>query len=132
MLFGNADVQQASGLPSPYEQLWTLPMRTLDPHLAQLRAVLRGPAAPTWVVAWGDLDPWNIDAHGRTRLAAGHALPARSPTSAARRSTCTTACAAPSRPALPLTGPPVRLTRASGQVDPGLGPGLVFPRPGST
>ena len=25
-------------------------------------------AAPTWVVAWGGLDPWHIDAHGRTRL----------------------------------------------------------------
>ena len=53
---------------SPYDQLWSLPMRTLDPHLARLRAVLRGPAAPTWVVAWGDLDSWNIDAHDRTRL----------------------------------------------------------------
>jgi 4-amino-4-deoxy-L-arabinose transferase-like glycosyltransferase len=69
VLFGKADVQQATGLRSPYEHLWTLPMRTLDPHLANLQAVLRGPAAPTWVVAWGDLDPWNIDAHGRTRLA---------------------------------------------------------------
>ena len=69
MLFGKADVQQATGLRSPYEHLWTLPMRTLDPHLADLQAVLRGPAAPTWVVSWGDLDPWNIDAHGRTRLA---------------------------------------------------------------
>ena len=68
VLFGNADVQQASGLRSPYDQLWSLPMRTLDPHLARLRAVLRGPAAPTWVVAWGDLDSWNIDAHDRTRL----------------------------------------------------------------
>jgi hypothetical protein len=68
VLFGNADVQRTSGMRSPYDQLWTLPMRTLDPHLARLRAVLRGPHAPTWVVAWGDLDPWNIDAHDRTRL----------------------------------------------------------------
>jgi len=66
-LFGNADAQQASGMASPYPQLWTLPMRTLDPHLSQLRAVLRSPHAPTWVVAWGDLDPWRIDAHGLTR-----------------------------------------------------------------
>ena len=68
VLFGRADAQQATGLRSPYEHLWTLPMRTLDPHLVQLRAVLRGPAAPTWVVAWGDLNPWNIDARDRTRL----------------------------------------------------------------
>jgi hypothetical protein len=66
-LFGNADAQQASGLASPYQQLWTLPMRTLDPHLSQLRAVLRGPDAPTWVVAWGNRDPWHIDANGLTR-----------------------------------------------------------------
>ena len=54
---------------SPYPQLWTLPMRTLDPHLNGLRRVLTGPHAPTWVVAWGDMNPWHIDAHGRIRLA---------------------------------------------------------------
>ncbi|MEO5709682.1 MAG: hypothetical protein ABIQ59_07660 [Nocardioidaceae bacterium] len=69
VLFGNADVQQASGMRSPYEYLWTLPMRTLDPRLSGLRAVLRGPHAPTWVVAWSSLDPWNIDSHDLTRLA---------------------------------------------------------------
>jgi hypothetical protein len=67
MLFGNASAQRVSGMASPYPQLWTLPMRTLDPNLTQLRSVLRGPAAPTWVVAWGNLDPWRIDAHGLTR-----------------------------------------------------------------
>lgn len=67
MLYGNADAQQASGMTSPYPQLWTLPMRTLDPHLATLRAVLSGRQAPTWVVVWHNLDPWRIDAHGRTR-----------------------------------------------------------------
>jgi 4-amino-4-deoxy-L-arabinose transferase-like glycosyltransferase len=69
VLFGKADVQQATGLRSPYEHLWTLPMRTLDPHLTELQSVLRGPSAPTWVVAWGDLDPWNIDARDGARLA---------------------------------------------------------------
>ncbi len=68
ILFGNADAQEASGMASPYEHLWTLPMRTLDPHLGRLRSVLTGPQAPTWVVDWQGLDPWNIDAHGRTRL----------------------------------------------------------------
>jgi hypothetical protein len=67
MLYGNADAQQASGMTSPYPQLWTLPMRTLDPHLATLRAVLTGRHAPTWVVVWRHLDPWGIDAHGRTQ-----------------------------------------------------------------
>jgi hypothetical protein len=68
VLFGNADVQEATGLSSPYRQLWTLPMRTFDPHLVHLRRLLAGPRAPTWVVAWGDLDPWHIDAHDRMRL----------------------------------------------------------------
>jgi 4-amino-4-deoxy-L-arabinose transferase-like glycosyltransferase len=68
VLYGNADAQQSSGMASPYEHLWTLPLRVFDPHLAELRSVLRGPDAPTWVVAWGDLDPWQIDAHARTRL----------------------------------------------------------------
>ena len=69
VLYGHADVLAVSGLHSPYEQLWTLPMRTLDPHLGMLRRVLTGPHAPTWVVAWGNLDPWHIDASDRVRLA---------------------------------------------------------------
>jgi Glycosyltransferase family 87 len=69
VLYGNAEVQQASGMRSPYPHLWSLPMRTLDPHLTRLRAVLTGPRAPTWVVDLGHLDAWNIDAHDRTRLA---------------------------------------------------------------
>jgi 4-amino-4-deoxy-L-arabinose transferase-like glycosyltransferase len=69
VLYGHADVQEAARMGSPYRQLWTLPMRTFDPRLRHLRAVLDGPRAPTWVVVWGDLDPWNIDAHGLTRLA---------------------------------------------------------------
>jgi len=55
-------------MASPYPQLWTLPMRTIDPHLSTLRTVLRGPHAPTWVVVWRrDLDPWGIDANHQTR-----------------------------------------------------------------
>ncbi len=69
VLYGNAQVQEASGMWSPYPQLWTLPMRTLDPHLSGLRTVLTGPRAPTWVVDMGHLDAWNIDAHDRVRLA---------------------------------------------------------------
>ena len=43
MYGGRADVQWASGLPSPYEHLWSLPMRTLDPDLDELEDVLDGP-----------------------------------------------------------------------------------------
>ncbi|UUZ57923.1 hypothetical protein [Nocardioides sp. B-3] len=56
---GRADVQWASGLPSPYEHLWSLPMRTLDPDLDGLEAVLDSPRAPTRVVQVTRLDEWS-------------------------------------------------------------------------
>ena len=49
---GDAESVRASGLRSPYPYLWTLPAQVLDPHLTRLDALLRGPAAPTWVVLW--------------------------------------------------------------------------------
>lgn len=56
---GRADVQWASGLPSPYGQLWSLPMRTLDPDLRDLDSVLEGPRAPTWLVEVVRIDAWS-------------------------------------------------------------------------
>lgn len=56
---GRADVQWASGLPSPYEHLWSLPMRTLDRGLDELEGVLTGPDAPTWFVQSKRLDEWS-------------------------------------------------------------------------
>jgi hypothetical protein len=57
---GRADIVLASGLESPYRYLWSLPMRTLDPHLADLRSLLTGPDAPTWVVIAVATDSWAI------------------------------------------------------------------------
>jgi hypothetical protein len=56
---GRADIQWASGLRSPYQHLWSLPMRTLDPELEELERVLTGPAAPTWIVQFTRLDAWS-------------------------------------------------------------------------
>jgi hypothetical protein len=56
---GRADLQDASGMASPYPYLWSLPMRTRDPGYAQLRDLLAGPGAPTWFVEWVDLDAWS-------------------------------------------------------------------------
>lgn len=56
---GRADLQWASGLESPYPHLWSLPMRTADPDLAQLRGVLAGPDAPTWLVEVVELRAWD-------------------------------------------------------------------------
>jgi hypothetical protein len=66
-LYGNAELVEASGLPSPYRHLWSLPMRTLDPDQDELRSVLSGPQAPTWVVAVLPLDSWHIDSDRRLR-----------------------------------------------------------------
>jgi 4-amino-4-deoxy-L-arabinose transferase-like glycosyltransferase len=56
---GRADLQRTSGLSSPYPYLWSLPMRTKDPGYADLRVLLAGAGAPTWLVEWVDLDAWS-------------------------------------------------------------------------
>ena len=57
---GRADIVLASGLDSPYRYLWSLPMRTMDPDLADLRETLTGPDAPTWVVIAVQTNSWGI------------------------------------------------------------------------
>ncbi|MBA2445786.1 MAG: hypothetical protein H0V49_10710 [Nocardioidaceae bacterium] len=64
-LYGRADIVEASGLRAPYRYLWSLPARTLDPQLAEMRAVLVSSEAPTWVVEWIPVNFWNIDQGGR-------------------------------------------------------------------
>jgi hypothetical protein len=74
---GRADIVFASGLRSPYEHLWSLPMRTNDPDLSELTALLRSEDAPTWFVGWVAFDAWNGtgDAELETTLEEGY-LPA--------------------------------------------------------
>jgi hypothetical protein len=61
--FGHPDIVQASGLQSPYEHLWSLTARVRDPRLTQFGSVIRGPAAPRWVVVSGtSLATWGVDA----------------------------------------------------------------------
>ena len=55
---GRAEIVLVSGMSSPYEHLWSLPMRTLDPDLTELKAVLTGPNAPTWFVWWVPASAW--------------------------------------------------------------------------
>lgn len=64
---GRADLLLASGLTSPYEQLWSLPMRTLDPDLDDLGTLVGGPDAPTWIVEWVGFETWNRPAGVRLR-----------------------------------------------------------------
>ena len=61
--FGDASLLEAAGLSSPYPYLWSLPVRVRDPGLRLLDRVLRGEAAPTWIVRHGSsLASWGIDA----------------------------------------------------------------------
>jgi hypothetical protein len=64
--WGHSDVTFASGLSSPYAQLWSLPVKTLDPQLTSLDAVLTGPTPPTWFVVWNHVRSWGLDT-ARTR-----------------------------------------------------------------
>jgi 4-amino-4-deoxy-L-arabinose transferase-like glycosyltransferase len=59
---GRADLQLTSGMPSPYEHLWSLPMRTADPELSDLQTLVAGPDAPTWLVEWVRFETWNEEA----------------------------------------------------------------------
>ncbi len=56
---GRADIQWSSRAPSPYPHLWSLPMRTLDPELADLGAVLTGDNPPTWFVEATYINTWS-------------------------------------------------------------------------
>ncbi len=56
---GRADIQWASGARSPYPHLWSLPMRTLDPGLADLDAVLTGNDPPSWFVEATFINTWS-------------------------------------------------------------------------
>ncbi|MDF2966340.1 MAG: hypothetical protein K0Q93_118 [Nocardioidaceae bacterium] len=63
--YGHPNVVQEAGVWPAYPYLWSLSMRTLDPHLSELRRTLSGQHAPTWVVQWNDIDSWDIDPDGR-------------------------------------------------------------------
>jgi hypothetical protein len=54
---GRSNVSYAAGLPSPYPYLWALPKRTLDPGGAELKNLLAGPRAPTWLVTHRPVNP---------------------------------------------------------------------------
>ncbi|MBB6629872.1 hypothetical protein H5V45_21320 [Nocardioides sp. KIGAM211] len=58
--FGHPDILQAAGLSSPYDELWSLPVRVRDPDLTDLTAVLDAPGRPTWVLTRSDLAGWGI------------------------------------------------------------------------
>jgi hypothetical protein len=60
-LYGEAQVNLAAGLPSPYQDLWSLPIKTRDPQLTGLDSVLSGPTPPTWLVVSHNVSSWGLD-----------------------------------------------------------------------
>jgi hypothetical protein len=71
--FGHPGIVADSGLTSPYEHLWSLPVRVRDPRLAGLQQVMSGPRAPAWVVVSGArLDSWGLDAASAQRYLEDH------------------------------------------------------------
>jgi hypothetical protein len=65
--YGLPSVLESADMPSPYPYLWSVPMRTLDPEQARLRATLAGPRAPTWIVQVTGLNAWDIDEASQLR-----------------------------------------------------------------
>lgn len=71
--YTHPNIVEASGLRPAYPYLWSLPIRTLDPHLATLTAALESPNGPTWVVIWDRHHSWGLDGAGQLdRALASH------------------------------------------------------------
>jgi 4-amino-4-deoxy-L-arabinose transferase-like glycosyltransferase len=67
--WGHPQVLEAAGLRPRSSLIWSLPQRTLDPHLDRFVQMLSGRRAPTWVVVWDDIDTWGLDDSGRAKTA---------------------------------------------------------------
>jgi hypothetical protein len=53
--YGRPDVLAEAGMSSPYPQLWSLPVRVLDPRLHELTSVMDGSRPPVWLLEKHDL-----------------------------------------------------------------------------
>ncbi len=67
-LYGDPRVNLAAGMSSPYANLWSLPIRTRDPHLTDLHTVLAGSRRPTWLVVLRQVSSWGLDTSRVARL----------------------------------------------------------------
>ncbi|MBA2956040.1 hypothetical protein GON03_17005 [Nocardioides sp. MAH-18] len=71
--FGGPNILEATGLRSPYPDLWSLPVRVHDPDLVALTSLMRSAARPTWLVVAGEsLGSWGIDAAVADEVMADH------------------------------------------------------------
>ena len=68
--YTHADVIEDSGMRPGYAYAWSLPARTLDPHLGLLTRTLdRSSGAPTWVLRWDHPHAWGLDRDGTVEAA---------------------------------------------------------------
>ncbi len=67
LVYGGANTLVGTTLAIAYPYLWSLPVRTLDPRLSRLRAVLTGPDRATWVVEGVPAGAWGLDSGRRLR-----------------------------------------------------------------
>ena len=74
-LYGDPRVNLAAGMSSPYANLWSLPIRTRDPHLTDLHTVLAGRHRPTWLVVLRHVSSWGLDTSRLARLVGTHYHP---------------------------------------------------------
>ncbi len=66
--YGQPNLLAEAGVSSPYSELWSLPVRVRDPRLSDLVSVLRGPAAPDWVLVHEQWQTWGVHATGAQRV----------------------------------------------------------------
>ncbi|HUP99848.1 MAG TPA: hypothetical protein VM093_05250 [Aeromicrobium sp.] len=59
--YSHPNIIDASGLRPAYPYLWSLPIRTLDPHLALLDHTLTHEHRPTWVVVFNASHSWDLN-----------------------------------------------------------------------
>lgn len=71
VLYGQAAIFESTHIHPAYPYIWTLPMRVRDPQLTELKALLSGPHAPTFVLGTLPLNSWDIDADGSLQRTLG-------------------------------------------------------------
>jgi hypothetical protein len=75
--YSQPNITYYSGLRNPYPYDWSLMLRTIPGAQHRLRALLRSPQRPTWVVAWEPSTAYDLDADGMTaQLIGKHYRPA--------------------------------------------------------
>jgi dolichol-phosphate mannosyltransferase len=66
VLYSQPNILYYSGMRSPYPYSWSLMMRVIPDAEARLRALLRSPRRPTWILGWNSPDDYELDANGKT------------------------------------------------------------------